>query len=93
MVATSHSSTAPHHPLHLPHSPPHPRVPDPWPVQRHGLVMNGPHQDKGNFVPDLAVLTAREEELVGQVEEDNILQWREEVSSSTQQRWEQTVVK
>ena len=55
--------------------------------------MNGPHQDKGNFVPDLAVLTAREEELVGQVEEDNILQWREEVSSSTQQRWEQTVVK
>jgi hypothetical protein len=41
-------------------------------------AMNGPHQDKNNFVPDLSVLTAREEELVRRVEEDNILQWREE---------------
>ena len=42
--------------------------------------MNGPGQDKGNFVPDLTVLSGREEELVRQVEEDSILQWREEVS-------------
>ena len=41
--------------------------------------MNGPGQDKGNFVPDLTVLSGREEELVRQVEEDSILQWREEV--------------
>ena len=42
-------------------------------------AMNGPGQDKGNFVPDLTVLSGREEELVRQVEEDSILQWREEV--------------
>ena len=42
--------------------------------------MNGPHQDKNNFVPDLTVLSSQEEELVRRVEEDSILQWREEVS-------------
>jgi len=57
--------------------------------------MNGPHQDKNNFVPDLSVLTAREEELVRRVEEDNILQWREEeLKEQTQhclyQRFQQT---